>query len=198
MERWTLLARFLQVAATVVVAVLAIWGERWRYKFSPPKLILNLRRRETRVELVNGVKHRYVHIEVTNRNEWFPAKNVVVFLTKIERLNHDGLWKTSYDTGPIPMKWQFSSYGVARRDIGPMKYCDLGCLIQNQGFKIEVEFAPAEFKQVLPANDRVRIHLIAEADNATSSLLVVEVNWDGQWSDIDAASMKHLAVSPVS
>ena len=78
---------------TLLAVVIALFGEKLRAKFFPPRLKLELLRQEgektqlTRstsgfVEVVDDV--RYYHLRTRNERRWSPASEVQVYLTRIE------------------------------------------------------------------------------------------------------------------
>jgi len=44
----------------------------------------------------------------------------------------------------------------------------------------------------------MRVEVIATADNAESNPLLIEISWDGQWSDDTIQMSKHLVIKEVS
>ncbi len=62
---WQTVLQLIDISATVVLAILAIWGDRVRHFWTPPKLQVSLRSRETKVELISNKKTRYLHLLIS-------------------------------------------------------------------------------------------------------------------------------------
>lgn len=194
----SLCVNIFSVIVSAVIAIAAIWGDWLRYLATPPRLSVCLRRRILRIERINAIEHRFIHLEVQNSNRWYTATNVDVNVVRIDRQQADGHWEIAYDVGPIPLKWQFSVYDIRRNDIGPVRYCDLAVLRKNGCLELETRFAPADFDRKISPNQGTRVHIVAIADNVTSDRLVLELHWDGIWSDDDSEMAGHIVVRPIS
>ncbi len=197
-EAWTLGVRVAAAILSALIAVLAIWGDWIRYLLTPPRLVVRLR--SEKGELVNqyGKKARYYHLVASNSRIWAPAKNVVVFLIQIDRPGPGDGWTRSFESGPIPLVWQYSAYYVGQSNIGRERHCDLGFIGESQDFVITTQFSPEGLDPKLKSRQRMRVHVVAVADNAKSQPLVLELAWDGVWNDGSDEMAKHFSIKPVS
>jgi hypothetical protein len=192
---WQTVLQLIDISATVVLAILAIWGDRVRHFWTPPKLQVSLRSRETKVELISNKKTRYLHLLISNANPWNHATGVKVFVTRIERTDADSV--DVYDTGNIPLKWQFSEYGMNPTSFGPPRICDLGYLVEGGLFQLATEFVPASCKTSIAAGVTMTVHIRAIADSVESRALVLKLSWDGTWSDDDAVMSTSFSVDVI-
>lgn len=204
-DRWdgfsswlSLWVNYLAVISTAAVSIAAIWGDKLRHQFSPPKLLLALRRKNTKVETIGGAPVRYVHLEVSNENEWTSARNVEVVVDRVWKQHKDsGEFSMVFDVGPVPLRRQWHDLKTRQPDIGRKVLFDLGFLSQQQ-FKFEYEFDVPHIPQTIGRGDVLRMRIRAEADNCTSNDLVLQIEWDGKWSDDDGEAAQHLIVMEVS
>ncbi len=195
---WNQVVGWASVFATTGVSIMAIWGDQVRHWITPPRLKVRLRRTRTRVELIGGrTATRYLHLEVSNGRRWNHINGVIVRITKIERIC--GEISSIYDTGPLPLKYQFSKEieGSPPPVIGPPRFCDLGHLTQGKNFRLDTEFVPASCDTELRANEKMRLTIVAIGDTAESRPLQLELSWDGTWHDDDDLMEKSLLVKEV-
>lgn len=213
-EIWSLVLAGIELVFTVIgialaiwIGTIAIWGDRWRHRRNLPQLRVRLRNESTFLEPINGVDTRYIHLVVTNSAPWAPAHNVLVFLTQIDRLV-DGRWETVYETGPIPLKWQFAGlrwrntdnqYGIGGLEVGPERICDLGFFSDESAlsiFRLTTALDVAKIAEIedLLRSTPLRFHVYAEGDNARSDTLRVKVTWDGECGPDDHKMAEHLQI----
>jgi len=185
----------IEIILGAILAILAIWGDRVRHWCTPPKLKVSLRSRATKVEVISEQKTRYLHLVVSNSNPWNHATGVKVFVTKIERTDAGSI--DVYDTGSIPLKWQFSAYGMNPTSFGPPRICNLGCLVEGGVFQLATEFVPASCKTSIVAGVTMTVHIKAIADNVESPALILKLSWDGTWSDDDAVMSTSFSVDVI-
>jgi hypothetical protein len=75
---------------TVVVAILAIWGERIRALIAGPNLEFKLHNpRGNLTERQNGRRTLYYHIKIENKRRWALARRVRVLLVGIAKRASD-------------------------------------------------------------------------------------------------------------
>lgn len=197
-EIWTLALRIAAVLTSAIIAILAIWGDWIRYTLTPPRLVVKLRSERGQLTVINGKKFRYYHLEVSNSCAWVFAKNVQVYVNQIDRINPANEWIKTYETGPIPLAWQYAAHCPETINIGKERYCDLGHICESQEFVISTRFVPAGFDGTLKQQQRMRVHLVAVADNAKSSPMKLELAWDGKWDDGTDEMARHLSVKDMS
>jgi hypothetical protein len=121
-------------------------------------------------------------------------------IDRIWRKSDSGTWEDVYRVGPVPLQWQYHRSGESAFDIGRERFCDLGELqkpdgADKGGFAFCTVFKPADFPKLLPVNEQFLVKLFAEGDNAKRSDLLVDLEWDGHWSDDDRLIAGHLRVN---
>jgi len=196
---WELLIQGAVAVGTVAVAILAIWGEWVREKLAGAKLQVSLHDPEGElIDVSDGTPSRYYHLKVRNGRRWAPAKNVRVLLTKINKSAADGSFQGVALSGPLQLTWQYPNFHSLFPTIGPDDICDLGYLQKERFFKLSPYFFPNNFQGFLETPGKMRVEVIAVADNAESNPLLIEIAWDGQWSDDTIQMSKHLVIKEVS
>lgn len=113
----------LGIAAQVVIATAAIYGERIRARLSRPRLRILLPegpgdwepKQLPGSEAIATVFYRRLHIR--NGTRHLVANEVQVFITKIERLEPTGQLRTAF-TGGVPLAWQHQALYPNARNIG--------------------------------------------------------------------------------
>ena len=158
------------VLATLLLAVLAIWGESIRAKLVGPKLTLKLfDPLGERIDLSDGSEARYYHLNVTNTRRTAHANNVRVVLTKVLRSAADGSFPSESLTGPIQLKWQHGHSMPQYPTIGPAINCDLGCVVNGKGFRLSTLFVPNNLDPKVLIGQKIRIEAIAVSDETESN-----------------------------
>jgi hypothetical protein len=131
------------VFATLLLAVLAIWGNTIKAKLVGPKLTLKLfDPLGERIDLSDGSEARYYHLRVTNTRRSAHANNVRVVLTKVMRSAADGSFPSESLTGPIQLTWQHGHSMPQYPTIGPAINSDLGFVVKSKGFMLSTHFVP--------------------------------------------------------
>jgi hypothetical protein len=180
-EKYSVAIQLVVAFGTIVVAVVAIWGNYLRSIFASPRLDLRLYNAAGEpTKYDDGSNVRYYHLAVSNKRNWAPAKNVVVHITLLERPGPDGEWRPAMYSGAVPLVWQFGQFYAGLPSIGREHICDLGRIAEGGQFKLKTLFRPNNFVNTIGAGEKARVHLRAVADNAQSNPLVIEVAWDGK------------------
>ena len=194
-ETWQLIIQGITAFGTLLIAVLAIWGEPIRLWLVGPKLEVSLSSSEGTLNYAGNqrIPTRYYHLRISNRRK-VPARNVRVHLTKILKPAADGRWVPQVLSGPLQLTWKFPTTRPQFLTIGPDDCCDIGNLQKGQKFVLTPYVIPHNFVGYLEANERMRIEVVAVSDNAESKPYCVEVAWDGQWSDDTLDMQRHLVV----
>jgi hypothetical protein len=204
MNGWELLIQALVAVGTLAVAALAIWGEWFREKLAGPKLELTLHDPEGEpIPVRDGTPPtftpaRFYHLKVANKRRWAPAKNVRVLLTKVNKPAADGSFPIVALSGPLQLTWQHPELHPLFPTIGPDDICDLGNLQKGRVFTLSPYLIPNNFQGSLPSAGKIRVEVVAAADDAESNPLLIEIAWDGEWSDDTATLSKHLVVKQVA
>lgn len=184
---------------TIAVAVLAIWGDWFRDKFASPEIEISLRDTKGNLTTLNGRRAIYYHLIVQNRRKWALARGVQVMITGIWRRAADGSFKPESLAVQLPLTWAFPQFNPITPRIRDRKICDLGFVVEGDSqFKPSPYFYPHNFRGFVTANDAVRLALEIEAENFTSKIpYVVEICWDGQWTDDLEEMEKHLVIKQI-
>src|SRR5574341_267047 len=96
----------LTAIGTIIVAILAIWGDFFRAQFAGPKLSLvphNLR--GSVVPITNGRRSIFYHLKVVNARNWVRATNCRVLLKKLWRRVPNGAFQEVTLTVPLTFVW---------------------------------------------------------------------------------------------
>lgn len=193
------LAAWVEAIGTVVVAILAIWGDWFRARLAGPKLEVMLHDPAGALTWrSNGRATRYYNIRVTNSRSWSPADRVRVMVRKLERRRPDGAFSEEGLTTPVQLVWAYGfSKGRERfPTIATEDFCDLGFVDEGEAqFLVSCYDQPNNWRGHISANGALRVHLSVDAQNYTSrSALVLEVSWDGQWVPDGEEMQRHLVV----
>ena len=192
------IARVFAAIGTVSVAVLAIWGDKIRAAIAGPKLKLELR--DTRGNLTFRANQKstiYYHIKLTNKRRWSPAEHVRVLVTGIEKKRPDGTYFPESLVAPLQLTWAYPQFHELLPTIATNDVCDLGFLDEDaQRFNLSLYVVPHNFRGYVKPNQSMRVSIVASAHNYESkSPLVLEISWDGTWSDNMDEMQRHLVIN---
>lgn len=181
---------------TILVAILAIWGDRIRTRILGPKIYLEVPNPPgTHVTLKSGEEVFYLYLRVRNRKVFSWAPNCQVLLQAVQTREPDG----QYHDLPLPVPLQFmwclsvpETYTM-RRNYG----VDVGFICKNELSQIKTTFyrTPNNFQGIVTPGSSVRYYIEIVADNyASHNPYVCEISWDGQWSDKPDEMCRHVNV----
>lgn len=195
-----IVAGIFTAVGTVSVAVLAIWGDYFRYKYAGPALELRLNdERGNRITRPDGSFSYYFHLQITNHRQWAPAKDVRVLVDQIARRGPDASFLPEPLVYPVWLYWTPANVNQPLRTIFNIEMCDLGFLDQKADrFKIAAAVAPAGSQLFVVANGAIRIRIVASGQSGTSKPLFLEIAWDGRWPITRDEVQKHLVVKEIS
>lgn len=198
-EIWGFILQALLVVATSAVAVMAIFGDSIRAKYWGPKLRVRLHDPEgesipSRDSSGKMVPARFYHLKVTNERLSVSARNVRVMLTQVIKPAADGTFSRQRLSGPLQLKWQHPQFHLLSPTIGSDDICDFGNLVQDRIFVLSPYLVPNNFEGFLKAGERMRVEVIAVADNAESNPLCLEISWNGKWSADTEEMKKNLVI----
>jgi hypothetical protein len=198
-EIWSLVIQGVVAVGTLIVAIIAIWGDHIRSWWSGPRLKVPLLNPMGELNPLNdGRQCRNYHLKVTNNRKGSPAHNVQVFLMKVFRSAADGTLVDRSFSGPLQLTWQFPEYNPQLLLIGPDHLCDLGRIIQGNPFELMLYFTPNNFTKDVEANQKILVEVVAIANNGESEPLRIEIAWDGNWSDDTIEMCRHLVLKEVA
>ena len=195
--------------STFSAVLVALFGERLRHAFWPPKLkisLLNNKGEETYVNIgQETTKARWYHIKVENDRRWSAATEVQVYLISIEDINAKDQYIPVWDGG-IPLKWRHGKglSPVLARKIGPSHDADFLSIIKKPRdgtaqVKIETVLVPNNIANyvLIDKKCKLRFHMQARGVEVDSSTITIEVSWDGSWPDNAETLNKSLIVEQV-
>lgn len=205
LDSWAQAAQIIIAGCSVILAIIAIWGDAVRRWLLPPKLELrehNFKGDFNIATKPDGGKFRaiYYHLKVANTRWWSPANKVRVLCEAVSRRKADG---TSFQLEtfvvPMQMSWSFMQYQELLPTIGPERFVDLSFLAENSNsFVISLVAIPGNFKGFVGPKETLRFMFVAAADNQIKSQpLYIEVSWDGQFHFDKEEMRKHLVISKV-
>jgi len=197
------ISKIVSAAATVLVAILAIWGDKVRERLAGPKLELhpkNLQGDRLNPDVIESHKHgptmRY-YLDVVNRRTWVLAKEVQVRCTKAFIKRPDGTYTEQPFEYPAAFKWTTDEgYVVWKASFKESYRCDLGQLREGSGsFVLSVRTAAPGFPSTVTPGQSIRYNFEIDASNFLSKrLLCLQIDWDGEWRSDRSELAKHLVV----
>jgi hypothetical protein len=197
-EIWSLIIQSVVGAATLLIAIIAIWGNLFRSWWSGPKLKVFILNPLGEVNPLNdGTPVRNYHLKVTNSRKGAPAYNVRMILTKIFQPAADGRLVDRSFSGPLQLTWQFSAMHPQFSLIGPDDICNLGSIKKGERFGLMPYIVPNNFTGYVEANQKLQAEVVAVADNGQSEPIHIAIAWDGIWSDDTMEMSRHLVVKEV-
>jgi hypothetical protein len=186
---------------TLLTVVTALFGDKLRAYFFPPRLNVRLSRKEgERIELKDaGGKHAgwsyYYFIHVWNARRWSPAEQTQVSLVRIEQPGPSGDFHTTW-SGDIPIQWRNQSYVPLLRTIGAPAECDF-CRVEKTGtLQLLPLLVPNNLKAEWRGGCKFVAHLQARSTYADSPVLRLKVSWDGGWNDGVVEMKRHMEIEP--
>jgi hypothetical protein len=136
----------------------------------------------------------FYHLKVINQRGWLPAENCRVMLVGLSKRDPSGI----FQPGPLAVAGQFvwapAEFTPPTITLLREQVLDLGYVEENGKAFIPRLYAIPYNLQCIGANEAMRFHLQIEAINLVSSIYVIEVAWDGNWSYEPATMRQHLPV----
>lgn len=190
-ERINIVINSLVALGTIAVAILAIWGDWVRSRVAGPKLSIaphNLRGVVIPISngpISNGPLSVFYHLKVVNKRDWVNATNCRVLLKKIWRKAPNGSFQEAILPVPLTFVWAPAEITPAYISLQKEHIFDFGLVIKGQDrFMPRLISITNNFQGYVFAGDVVRYGLEIVSDNFVSrKLQIVEVAWNGQWSD---------------
>jgi len=192
----------LQVIGTFVLAgialAIAFWGEPLRRWSVRPLLTLNFEE-----PAWNWTQDKrggwYYLLKVSNKRETQPATNVRLNLIGADTLEKNGKWHQTQFSGPVQVCWRWPESTSRHITVGPEEYATIFSFIEGEkSGTVNLIDPPLNTMTRYAAGWTVRFHFQAVSDYGKSNILVVEVHWDGNWSNDLQKMKKHLTVDVIS
>ena len=193
---------WISAIGSILVAILAIWGDYFRSLLAGPKLTIDIYNPKgdfniAGVNIIGEGKYRYYyHLKIKNVRQWSPAKRVRILCTSIARKQGDKFTPESLVI-PVQLTWAFPSLNEATPIISTEKICDIGYVGEKeQHFVLTPYIVPNNFRGIVSKGETIRIGLVAEADNYVSKKpYYIDIYWDGNFSRDKEVMAKHLVIS---
>ena len=180
---------------TIAVAVSAIWGAWFRFKLAPTKLALVEHTPEGDLTTFTppGTRVLFYQMKVINQRRWLPAENCRVMLVGVSRRDPSGVFQPLPMSVPSQFTWAPSEVMPPTVTVLREQVVDFGYVAENSNrFIPRVYWMSNNFQGYVGPNEAMRFQVRIEAVNFSSPIYVVEVSWDGQWSDNPATMRHHL------
>jgi hypothetical protein len=197
----------LGVAAQVVIAIMAIWGEKIRAWFGPSLRLVLLNPRgqletlaEASEEETQSVPRfspaRFYRLRVTNRASHPEAREVEVLLTQLDLRGPDGQPQPIY-TGALPLSWQHQRHYSTNRTIGRATVADVDLFFVQPGLlSLTPTVTPLNFPSKMQGGEQhFWVGVVARGINGESKPLRLRVDWNGRWDGGDTEMAHHLIVT---
>lgn len=198
---WNWWVNFAVAAGTLLLAAVAMFGEKLRARFFPPLLGLKIWSKEgEKTQLIDQTGKflddtRYYYVVVSNQRRWSPATQTQVFITRLEVPGPSGDLQVKW-FGDIPVRWRNQESVPLLRTIGPNTDCDF-CRVERKGLLVLMPLVPANnFPAVWKGESNFVVTLQARSDIADSQIFRVRVAWDGEWDDGVEEMKQHFDIKP--
>jgi hypothetical protein len=188
---------------TLLVGIIAIWGNLIRYKISPLKLKINGQNLHgeltTWTNGPNYYKVYYYHLKVVNNSNWQLAKHCRVLLTGIYKKDSNGSFVYTEFNALHSFEWTPSEYSKEYVDITDKHNFDFGRIFENiNTFNPVIKGYPNNFKGNLKPNETIRYCLkIDGVGFRQKNDQIFEVFWNGKWSDNEEIMKKNINIKEI-
>jgi hypothetical protein len=215
---WNWWVQVATAVGTMGAVVIALFGDWVRLRLLSPKLRIRLRSAESD-ELPNTglfnpndpsgspflTRSRWYHVTVTNARRWVEAKDVQVFLVRVEEPDEAGEFTTIW-SGASPLKWRHmqSLNPAATRTVGHDAEADLVALFRDAATSKEpfLQLQPMSIPVLLNPHRvgrcKLRTVLRARERQVESNHLTVEISWDGKWPEGHEKTPRGIVVREVA
>ena len=200
-EKCALVIDSVSAVLTLIVIIVAIWGERIRQLWTTPKLHISLDSSKGVLNVRNDRKKaRYYILNVENKRRSAPAKNVRVLLANILKRTPDGAsWQEMNFSKPVHVTWRWPDIVPPYTTVGPKQQSTFGYVVEGeQHFCLQLYWHPNNLDPKLPAKEPFRLEFKAVSDVAESNVLLIEIAWDGQWKEGNEEMQKHLTIKEIN
>jgi hypothetical protein len=200
-QEMKVLTNWLVAFGTILVAIVAIWGDFLRSKLAPPKLHIALyNTRGSLTKFKQGSRVIYYHLKVINSRPWFLARNCQVRLVGISSRGPDNQFRPLGNPVPQTFVWSPAGFVPMAANIAKEQIFDFGRILEGgQEFEPVLYSYPLNFEGRINANQAVRYTLDVVGENVSkTSPIVLEVAWNGRWSDNFDDMAQNLTIRQVS
>jgi hypothetical protein len=198
-EKYSLVVAVTGIAVTLLAVIVAIWGETIRQFWAAPKLVLGLGESAFNTTSAGQAGWYYI-LEVSNSRRSYPAVNVRVLLTRVQKKGPDGSWQEKEFSGPSQVMWRWPLQMPLYLTVGPPNAATFGALLEDNGFfQLQLYHYPNNLgsARLVKAHDPTRLEFQAVSDSSTSRKITVEVSWDGEFHTGKSEMAKHCVVKQI-
>jgi len=188
---------------TIGAVIVALFGGWLRSHLAPPRLVIRLkdeRGNKTPVTVTDpkdGTQRetdgRWYHMEVANNSRWSPAKEVQVFLLRVEEPDASGQDQITW-LGDVPMRWRHQEIRPVALTIGPTTDCDLCSVVKDKWLQLEPLVVPHSLNARRRGECKFTVTLQARSIEVDSNLLRVQIAWNGKWSEDSDEMARNMVV----
>ena len=195
-EKWSLFLRAVGVVGTILVLIMAVWGEKIKQLWNRPRL--GIRLGEPSLTTANGKKAWYFNLVVSNGRRSSPASNTRVLLERVFKKGPDDRWLEEKFSGPVQVLWQWHDQSPQLQTIGPDTKSPFARLVEDTPAVVLMLYLyPNNLDSKIQQDEPRRLVFRADSDIAASPPITLEVAWDGQWTDGRTEIGEHLVVKRV-
>jgi hypothetical protein len=196
-EKWYLFTNAVVAAGTILLAGVAIYGERLRLWLIGPKLTLEIVEKGATFANLPRV---YRFLKILNGRPSAVATNCRVQVSKVWRRLPSGGFEEMPLAYPLILSWPPSEYTGLTESVKKEQRVDFGYVEQNSGFKPNVRFFPNNFNDIAVVRSgntmRYSVEIISD-QYASPKPQVFEVSWNGEWSESVDQMANHLTIHEV-
>jgi len=196
-----ILAALLTGIGTILLALVAVWGDLIRYWLAGAQLNVRLNDSCGNFgERGDKKKACYFHVIVRNRRLWSPARDVRVRIEQLKMRQPDDNYIPVSLVYALPLWWTPKELQDIQRTIATQETCDLGNLVEGEDrFRLATAYSPLNVQNYVKAGEAIRVRIVASGQNVTSSApLSLEIAWDGKFPTSKDDVPKHLVVKQVA
>lgn len=205
---WEVTIAALGAFGTLLVAVLAIWGDWFRAKLAPSKLVIephNLSGDLTHFTLPNGAplpppnQVFYYHLKVVNKRAWINPKNCRVLLKAMSKRGPDNVFHPIPMSVPLQFVWSPAEFTPTVIPIHKEHILDFGFVTErDRVFMPSLYSLSNNFRGIVAAGEAIRFSLQIVSDAYVSdSYQVFEVAFDGGWNANPVEMQNHLRIREI-
>lgn len=197
---WSLVIEAVGVIATVIIIFIALFGEKIKQLWNSPKLKIDLT--EPTCNITGPPSKQwgwYYRIKVWNKRKRVPAENTILNLNKVYKKTSEYDWQEQHFSGPSQINWQWTKTTPRKINIGyNEEIATFGSILEHGNlFNLKLYEYPNNLRRSIQANEPTVLEFQAVAYNAKSKPLLVEVSWNGEWSNKELEMKKKFVVHQI-
>lgn len=185
-------ASLIAAIGTVLVSIMAIWGEKIRHIFACPMLELRTLGFGTETRFGDGKPALFYHLELINKRTWAPARNVKILCKQIaKKLNNETRFKVEETNVPLQLTWSPMEFHQITPTVVKKDRLDLGYIVDKE-FRLRTYAVPNNFRGFISAGQTLRISLEISADNFYSKEPQVYTITFGETNEVELQNIKNF------